>query len=233
MCGRYTLSSPGDMVAEVFGLPYTPELPLRYNIAPTQESAVVRVPAHGAPRRLDMLRWGLVPFWAEDAKIGNRMINARSEGIENRPAFGESFRRRRCLVPADGFYEWMPTGDRRAKQPYHLRRADRRPFAFAGLWSRWRPPAGPPLETYTILTTDAAPGIRAIHDRMPVILEPDRFDLWLDPAVEDPERLKPLLAPHLPESFEAVAVSTRVNKPEHDEPDCLEPLVEAGGQLTL
>jgi putative SOS response-associated peptidase YedK len=225
MCGRYTLSSPADMVAEVFGLPEVPELPLRYNIAPTQESAVVRVRRPGEPRQLAMLRWGLIPWWAEGPEIGNRMINARAESIDTKPAFGDSFRRRRCLVAADGFYEWKPAGGR-VKQPYLIRRGDRRPFAFAGLWARWRRPDGEPLESFTIVTADVDPSLRWLHDRMPVILEPEQFDLWLDPAVQDPARLRPLLAPHVPEDVQVVAVSTRVNKPEHDEPDCIEPLVE-------
>jgi putative SOS response-associated peptidase YedK len=188
---------------------------------------VVRVVRPGEPRRLDMLRWGLIPWWAEGPEIGNRMINARSESVERKPAFGDSFRRRRCLVATDGFYEWKPTGGR-VKQPYLIRRSDRRPFAFAGLWSRWRRPDGEPLDSFTILTTDADPSLRALHDRMPVILEPEQFDLWLDPAVQDPARLQPLLRPHVPpDGMQVVAVSTRVNKPEHDEPDCIEPLVGA------
>ncbi|HEX5758616.1 MAG TPA: SOS response-associated peptidase [Thermoanaerobaculia bacterium] len=224
MCGRYTLSSPGDALAEVFGLPKAPQLPLRFNIAPTQESAVVRAAAPGGGRRLDLLRWGLVPYWAEDKAIGNRLINARAESAAEKPAFGESFRRRRCLVAADGFYEWKTLG--RAKQPFLIRRPDRRPFAFAGLWSRWRPrDGGDPLETYAILTTAADERIGDLHDRMPVILDPGQFDLWLDPEVQDPARLAPLLRGGRGGDLELVPVSTRVNKPENDGPDCIEPLV--------
>jgi putative SOS response-associated peptidase YedK len=231
MCGRYTLSSPGDALAEVFGLPEVPQIPLRFNIAPTQESAVVRVLRPGEPRRLDLLRWGLVPWWAPDPAIGNRLINARSESAVEKPAFRDSFERRRCLVPADGFYEWKSLG-KRLKQPFLIRRPDRRPFAFAGLWSRWRPrEGGEPLETYTILTTDADERIGDLHNRMPVILEPAQFDLWLDPAERDPARVLPLLAPGGGGDLELVPVSTKVNKPENDAPDCVEPLAGPAGTL--
>ncbi|MGH9363135.1 MAG: SOS response-associated peptidase [Thermoanaerobaculia bacterium] len=224
MCGRYTVSSPGDALAEVFGLPEVPQLPLRFNVAPTQESAVVRVLRPGAERRLDLLRWGLVPWWAEGPEIGNRMINARSESALEKPAFRDSFRRQRCLVAADGFYEWKALGGR-LKQPFLIRRPDRRPFAFAGLWSRWRPRGGEPLESFTILTTEADERIGDLHDRMPVILDPAQFELWLDPAVHDPARLLPLLRPGGGGDLELVPVSTKVNDPKNDEPDCIEPLV--------
>lgn len=226
MCGRYTLSSPGDALADVFDLPEVPQLPLRFNIAPTQESAVVRVLRPGEPRRLDLLRWGLVPWWAEGPEIGNRMINARAESAAEKPAFRDSLRQKRCLVPADGFYEWQKLG--RARQPFLIRRPDRRPFAFAGLWSRWRSKECEPLETYTILTTDADERIGDLHDRMPLILEPEQFDLWLDPAVQDPAKLLPLLRPGGGGDLELVPVSTKVNNPVNDEPDCIEPLVARG-----
>ena len=226
MCGRYTLTSKGDEVALLFDLSEIPSFPPHYNIAPTQEAAVVRVPAPGAPRHLDFLRWGLVPYWADDPKIGNRMINARSEGVADKPAYRSSFRKQRCLIPTDGFYEWKKDG--KLKQPYHIRRADRRPFAFAGLWSRWRPKEGgsQPLDTFTILTTDANDLIRPLHDRMPVILAPADFDLWLDPAVEDRERLEPLLAPFDSEQMETYPVSRAVNSPANDLAACIEPLVQ-------
>jgi len=223
MCGRYTLSSPNDAIADLFELAEVPQLALRYNVAPTQEAAVVRVAAPGEPRRLDLLRWGLVPYWAEDPAIGNRMINARAESVAEKPAYKRSFRKQRCLVAVDGFYEWKKQG--KLKQPYHIRRKDRRPFAFAGLWERWKGPEGP-LDTFTILTTDANELIRPLHDRMPVIVARKDFALWLDPAVNDPEVLKPLLAPAPGEEMETVPVSRAVNSPAHDAADCIEPLIE-------
>jgi putative SOS response-associated peptidase YedK len=224
MCGRYTVSSPGEVIGEMFDLVEVPPVLPRYNLAPTQEAPVVRVAAPGAARSLDLLRWGLVPYWAKDASIGNRMINARAEGVADKPAYRHSFRKKRCLIVADGFYEWKkePGG----KQPYLIRRADSLPFAFAGLWSQWRTPEAATLETFTIITTDANDLIRPLHNRMPVILGRDSFPLWLDPAVEDPARLQDLLRPAPSEGWETVPVSRAVNSPAHDAPDCIEPLVE-------
>jgi putative SOS response-associated peptidase YedK len=226
MCGRYTLTSSGDELALLFDLSEIPSLPPRYNLAPTQEAAVVRVPAPGAPRHLDFLRWGLVPYWADDPKIGNRMINARSEGVADKPAYRFSFRKQRCLIPTDGFYEWKKEG--KLKQPYHIRRKDRRPFAFAGLWARWKPKdgSGGLLDTYTILTTDSNELIRPLHDRMPVILDRESFDLWLDPAVDDRESLLKLLVPYDGSVMETVPVSRAVNSPANDSPDCLAGLTD-------
>ncbi|MDP9122112.1 MAG: SOS response-associated peptidase [Acidobacteriota bacterium] len=226
MCGRYTLSSPGEAVAELFDLLDVPPILPRYNLAPTQEAAVVRVLVPGAPRTLSLVRWGLVPYWADDPGIGNRMINARAEGIAGKPAFRHSFRKRRCLVAADGFYEWKKEG--KGKQPYLIRRRDHRPFAFAGLWSRWQSREGgsDPLDTFTIVTTTPNDLLRPVHDRMPAILERGHFALWLDPAVEDAARLEPLLAPASTDGWEAVPVSRMVNSPAHDQPDCIEPLAE-------
>ncbi len=229
MCGRYTLSSPGEVVAEVFDLVDVPEVLPRYNLAPTQEAAVVRVPAPGAPRQLARLRWGLIPAWAKDPAIGNRMINARAESAGEKPAYRDSFRRRRCLVPADGFYEWKRVG--KGKQPYLIRRRDRRPFAFAGLWSAWHAPHPPntapdalPRETFTILTTSPNDLMHGIHDRMPVILDRADFAAWLDPGNRDAAALQALLVPAPADDWEAVPVSTRVNSPAHDAADCIEPL---------
>jgi len=229
MCGRYTLSSPPADVAALFDLEEQPDLVQRYNVAPTQEAAVVRIAAPGAPRTLEPLRWGLVPYWAKEVSIGNRMINARSEGVAEKPAFRWSFRKARCLVPADGFYEWKKEG--KVKQPYLLRRRDRKPFAIAGLWSRWRDPenrAAEPLLTFTLLTTTPNDLMRPLHDRMPVLLAREDFDLWLDPKVEDPARLEALLVPAPSEGWEAVPVSRAVNSPAYDGPGCIEPLVTEG-----
>ena len=226
MCGRYTLSSPTDDIALLFDLPEMPQVMPRYNLAPTQEAAVVRVPAPGAPRQLVPLRWGLIPYWAKEAAIGNRMINARAESVAEKPAYKWSFKKKRCLIPADGFYEWKKEG--KSKQPYLIHRQDGKPFAFAGLWSTWvdREHGGTtPIETFTILTTDANDLMRPLHDRMPVIVDPENFDLWLDPKMEDAEKLQPLLVPHASEGFEAYPVSRNVNSPAHDAADCVERLV--------
>jgi putative SOS response-associated peptidase YedK len=226
MCGRYTLSSPTDDIALLFELPELPPVMPRYNLAPTQEAAVVRVPAPGAPRQLVPLRWGLIPYWAKEASIGNRMINARAESVAEKPAYKWSFKKKRCLIPADGFYEWKKEG--KTKQPYLIHRQDGKPFAFAGLWSTWvdrEHGNTTPVETFTILTTDANDLMRPLHDRMPVIIDPENFDLWLDPKMEDTEKLQPLLVPHASEGFEAFLVSRNVNSPAHDAADCIERLV--------
>jgi putative SOS response-associated peptidase YedK len=218
MCGRYTLSTPGDLVAELVALEEAPQLTPRYNIAPTQEAPVVRLEPDGR-RRLDLLRWGLVPHWAADPGIGNRLINARAETVAAKPAFRDAFRRQRCLVVADGFYEWRPEGG--GKRPYHLRRLDRRPFALAGLWSRWQRGEAPPLETFTLLTCEPSEAVRPFHDRMPVILPVDRYAAWLAPE-SDPQELAALLVPYA-EPLEGVPVSTWVNAPAHEGPRCVEP----------
>jgi|HubBroStandDraft_3_1064219.scaffolds.fasta_scaffold04476_4 putative SOS response-associated peptidase YedK len=228
MCGRYTLSSPVEIVADLFGLAAAPELAPRFNVAPTQAAPVVRVETPGAQPTLALLRWGLVPYWAKEAAIGNRLINARSESAAEKPAFKHSLRKQRCLVVADGFYEWKKEGAQ--KQPYLIRRRDRLPFAFAGLWARWRSPEGPPLETFTILTTTPNDLLRPLHDRMPVIVERDAYATWLDPAVGDLDRLGSLLAPASSDGWEAVPVSRAVNSPAHDAPDCIEPLVGSSAE---
>lgn len=224
MCGRYTLSAPGDVVADLFALDALGTLAHRYNIAPTQESAVVRRADDGA-RRLETLRWGLIPSWARDPAMGNRLINARAETAAEKPAFRDSFRRRRCLVVADGFYEWkkQPSG----KQPYWFHRTDLRPFAFAGLWDRWRAheqPDSEPVETFTILTTEANATVEPVHSRMPVIVaEEAGFAAWLDPDAEH-GKLEELLATAAPDLLAAVQVSRWVNDPGHDDPRCIEPV---------
>jgi putative SOS response-associated peptidase YedK len=225
MCGRYTLSSPVEVIADLFEIAY-PSLPHspRYNLAPTQEAPVALVREPGAPRTLEALRWGLIPYWAKEASIGNRMINARAESVADKPAYRYSFKKKRCLVPTDGFYEWKKEG--KAKQPYLIRRHDRQPFAFAGLWSSWRNPEGSLVETFTILTTDANTEIRELHDRMPVVVARPDFGLWLDPKVDDAERLQALLKPAPEGDLEMVRVSKNVNSPAYVGADCIEPLVE-------
>ena len=215
MCGRYVLASPGELIAEHFRLSAVPVYPPRYNIAPTMDALVVRETPAGE-REAVTLRWGLVPAWAKDAGVGSRMFNARAEGLADKPAFRAAFRRRRCLVPADGFYEWQPvTGGR--KQPWFIRLASGAPLALAGLWEHWRGPDGDAIATFTIVTTAANEALRALHDRMPVLVAPADHDEWLsspNPSV--------LLAPWAGEPLELRPVGTRVNSARNDSPDLLE-----------
>jgi putative SOS response-associated peptidase YedK len=221
MCGRITLTSPAELVAELFGLAAITPLDARYNIAPSQPIATVRADSSTGTRRLHEVRWGLIPSWADDPAIGNRMINARAESLTRKAAFREAFRKRRCLVVADGFYEWRGTG--RAKQAFLLRAADRMPFGIAGLWEVWRDREGRGLETATIVTTDANSVMRPIHDRMPVIVPPSSFAAWLDPKLDDTAPLSWLLAARDDGvALEAVPVSNHVNDPRHDDPRCVE-----------
>jgi putative SOS response-associated peptidase YedK len=226
MCGRFTLTTSIPVLAEWFLFPEAAPQPPRYNIAPTQAVAAVRVPAAGGesggkgPRELCFLRWGLVPSWADDPAIGNRLINARAETAAEKPSFRSAFRHRRCLIPADGFYEWQKLTGR--KQPYYFHMRDGRPFAFAGLWEHWQD-GDQTLETCTILTTAANDVLRPVHERMPVILGPEDYDRWLDPAVRQPELLQPLLRPFPAEAMAAYPVSMVVNNPRNDTPKCVEP----------
>ncbi|HYB99127.1 MAG TPA: SOS response-associated peptidase [Candidatus Limnocylindrales bacterium] len=192
MCGRFVLHTPGEALARHFGA-VLDELSLRpqYNIAPTQDVVVIRV--EDGERRLRTLRWGLVPYWAKDAAIGQQMINARCETAAQKPGFREALRQRRAIVPADGFYEWKKQG--RARQPYYFHARDNSPLAIAALWERWKSRDGQRLETCCLLTTSANTLVEGIHDRMPVLLRPQDYALWLDPAVTDPEAVAPLLAP--------------------------------------
>jgi putative SOS response-associated peptidase YedK len=223
VCGRYVLTAPGEVLAELFELDERPHLAPRWNIAPTQEVAIVRArPAGG--RELARVRWGLVPHWAKEAAIGNRLINARAESVAEKPAYRDSFRRRRCLVPADGFYEWQQLDGR--KQPWLLRRRGGGTLAFAGLWSSWRdraaPAEAPQLESCTIVTCEPNELAARVHDRMPVILPREAWARWLDPAATEPGALAPLLVPLPADELEAFPVSTRVNDPRRDEPGCVE-----------
>lgn len=222
MCGRYTLSSPTDLVIDLFEVDDSPPLEPRFNIAPTQEAPIVRATDEDHQRRLDPLRWGLVPFWAKDLSIGHRLINARAETVAQKPSFRNSLKRRRCLVVADGFFEWKATGGR--KQPFYFRRADTVPFAMAGLWDRWDKGEGTALETFTILTTEPNRLVAEVHQRMPVILRPADFDLWLDPVQEVSKELDELTRPFPAEEMDGYPVSTYVNNPANDSPRCVEPL---------
>ena len=228
MCGRYLLTSPVDLLRQLFRFMERPNLGPRYNIAPTQEVPIVRLSREGDRRELIQVRWGLVPYWADDLKIGNRLINARAETLERTPAFREAYQRRRCLVPADGFYEWRKSGKER--QPLLIRRQDRAPFAFAGLWERWRQPDGAVVRSCTIVTCPPNALVAEVHDRMPVILAPADHARLLDAAAGDG---RSLLRPCPAEWLEALPVSPRVNSPANDDPECLAPPPAATEQRSL
>ena len=202
-----------------FSLNFQGDLQPRYNIAPTQMVPVVR----GPDRRVEALRWGLVPFWSKDPKGAGRMVNARSETVAKRPAFRDSFRNRRCLVLADGYFEWRREG--KQKQPYWFRMADERPFLMAGLWDRWidrHAEESNVLETFTILTTAANSLVDEVHDRMPVILSPNDYDRWLVSDSQSPEELMHMFEPYDAGEMRMDAVSTRVNSVHHDDADCVQ-----------
>jgi putative SOS response-associated peptidase YedK len=219
VCGRFVLMTVGRDIAEHFQLSEEPELEPRYNVAPTQMVAVVRLDAETARRELRLLKWGLIPFWAKDTTIGSRLINARAETAADKPAFRAALKYRRCLVPADGFYEWKHRDKKR--QPYFFGSADKKPFAFAGLWERWEGPHVEAIESCTVLTTDSNELLQPIHDRMPVILKAEDYDLWLDPTVTKPELLKHLLKPYQSEEMTGYPVTSMVNKAAYESPDCI------------
>ena len=236
MCGRYVITSPLEAILRLFDAVERPNLAPRYNVAPTQDVPIVRARREamdlgGRGRELALVRWGLIPHWAKDPGIGNRLINARGESVTQKPAFRDSFARRRCLVVADGFYEWRagPGG----KQPYLIRLKGGGLMVFAGLWAQWTPseqspgqPAGPPpdarpVETCTIVTTEANALVAPIHGRMPVIVPHDGYDAWISGPAED---AMALLRPYAPDAMEAFPVSRRVNNARVDEPDLVVPL---------
>jgi putative SOS response-associated peptidase YedK len=233
MCGRFTLRTPATVLIEQFDLEVGADRQLelfepRYNIAPTQEILVVRANRDNGRRTAATMRWGLIPSWTKQLAPGPPMINARAESLAEKPMFRTAFRQRRCLIPADGFYEWQkPTGGGRGKkQPFHIHRADNRPFAFAGLWDSWTSKADtsgdePPLaiESCTIVTTTANDALRTLHDRMPVILAAGDYTLWLDPTISEPAALQHLLAPCSDDELVARPVSTRVNYVVNDDPE--------------
>ncbi len=224
MCGRYSQTQTGEAIAIAFGLPQTPDLAPRYNVAPGQDIAVIGRANAQSPRQLKFLHWGLIPHWATDHRIGYKLINARSETAATKPSFREAWAKRRCLIPADGFYEWQKTIA--GKQPFYCQMVDQRPFAFAGLWERWRSPRGEVITSCTVLTTRANSRLESIHERMPVILPPEDYEQWLDPTVTDAQPLQRLMQPYDAKSMQHYAVSQRVNKPGPDHPDCLQPLDE-------
>jgi putative SOS response-associated peptidase YedK len=214
MCSRYFLDADGNIIAYTFRVPADDSFRKRYNIAPTQLAPVVR--ARDGARELALLRWGLVPPRANALTVGTRMINARAEGVEDKPAFRGAVRSRRCIVPATGFYEWKGAPGR--KQPYAITLPDRALFGLAGLWETWRPTSGEPVETFTIVTTDASPAVAEIHDRMPVILPQEAEDAWLS---GDPVDARELLVPYAG-PMNLRAVSRLVSSPKNDVPECLD-----------
>lgn len=229
MCGRYTLRAEGQTVADLFGLLEEPDPQYRYNIAPTQQIPVVLENSDDGNRTLETMHWELIPSWSKDPSIGSRMINARAETVSEKPSYRSAFKRRRCLIVADGFYEWKQTEDGEAggKQPYYLRLKSGDPFGFAGLWESWsgaEPEGGGELRSTTIITTEPNEVAAEVHNRMPVILPSDLYGAWLEPDNDDREELLSMLAPYPAEEMEAYAVSKRVNRPANDEPSVLEPV---------
>lgn len=223
MCGRYTLKTPSRRIAEAFDLPEIPDREPRFNIAPTQLVLIVR--NEEGERVARMVRWGLIPFWAKDPSIGNKLINARSETVAEKPAFRHAFQKRRCLVIADGFYEWEKVG--KIKQPWYYQVGDGGPFAFAGLWERWDK-GEEPLESCTILTTLANLPLARVYERMPVILPPEVYDIWLgeDTSVRQLQRL---LTAYSDSDITEDRVSSRVNSPKNDDAELIRPLPEGEG----
>jgi putative SOS response-associated peptidase YedK len=222
MCGRKIIKAKVREYASMFDVLNVPDMIPNYNVAPTQLVPVVRLKPEDRTREMVLLKWGLIPSWAKDPAIGSRMINARADTVAEKPAFREAFRRRRCLMVADGFYEWQKTNGK--KQPYFIGMRDESPFAFAGLWECWEDPFMGPIESCALITTNANDIVRPIHDRMPVILEPKTYEKWLDPDAKD-MKLKELLVPLPAEQMKTYPVSTLVNKVENNGPECVAPVI--------
>jgi putative SOS response-associated peptidase YedK len=221
MCGRFSITDPRLALRDLFPLFDSFDVTPNYNVAPTQAVLAVRIPAGGDEPEPALLKWGLVPSWAGDPSVGYRMINARAETAADKPSFRSAFRQRRCLILADGFFEWAKVG--KNKQPYLFRLPGGRPFAFAGLWEHWERD-GRAIDSCTILTTDANELVQPVHDRMPVILAPADFDRWLDPKAVNGPDLQALLRPYPAEAMAAYPVSTHVNNPKHNDAACVAPL---------
>ncbi len=234
MCGRYRLSRRKEIIEEHFdSVSGEEDWSPRYNIAPTQPVPIIRQHPKQPHRELSLVRWGLIPWWTKDASGAARMINARSETAATLPAFRECLKARRCIVPADGFYEWKPVG--KEKQPYCFEVDDGELFAFAGLWERWKDPTGKALETCSILTTTPNALLCGIHDRMPAILNPDSYELWLDPGFTEVAAVSDLLKPYDARRMRSYPVSARVNHVANDDAECCVPVekAETQGQLFL
>ena len=221
MCGRYAVTTAPEAMRALFRYLEQPSFPPRHNVAPTQPVAIVRM-AEGN-REFALMRWGLIPGWVKDPRGFSLLINARGESLLDKPAFRNAMKRRRCLFPADGFYEWKRDGERR--QPWFVRLKSGQPMAFAGLWETWSGPNGEEMETAAIVTTTASRSIAHIHDRMPVIVAPEAFDFWLDPNV-DARTAAAVIAPAPDAALQAYEVSSAVNRTANDSPSLLEPLRE-------
>lgn len=227
MCGRFTQTQSGEAIAQAFSLVTPPDPLPRYNIAPTQP--VSAIAQSDDVREYRLFQWGLVPSWSKDPSIGSRMINARSETVAEKPSFRAPFKRRRCLILADGFYEWHRDG--KQKQPFYIQveATQGKPglFGFAGLWEKWEGGDGSYLETCTILTTEPNEMMATIHHRMPVIIHPEDYDLWLDPSLQDGRHVQHLLRPYESEAMQLYPVSKTVNNPRNETPACIEPLADS------
>jgi putative SOS response-associated peptidase YedK len=218
MCARYVITSPADAIRALFGYAGEPVFPPRYNVAPTQPIPIVRV--EQGKRVFALARWGFLPSWVKDPRTFSLLVNARGESVNDKPAFRNAMRRRRCLVPADGFYEWSDT---RPRRPFFVRPKGGRPIAFAGLWETWSGPNGEEVDTAAIVTTRSNSSLAAIHDRMPVIVPPEAFDLWLDCRAVDATTAAALFVPASDALLESYEVSTTVNRATNDSPDLLAP----------
>jgi len=233
MCGRYRLTAKERYLRDHFGLEGDVSWAPRWNIAPTQQVPVIRQDRKEPKRTFALLRWGLIPYWAKEPSIGFKTINAMSESAAEKPAFREAMKRRRCLIPADGFYEWEKLGTK-VKQPYNFGMTDDSLFAFAGLWERWRDPAGEFIETCTILTTKPNSLVADVHDRMPAILKPEDYDLWLDPGMTEVALVADSLELFNPRLMKKYPVSTRVNRAENDDQQCAQEIsIESTAQGTF
>lgn len=224
MCGRFILAvDPADLEASFAGveLPPAGAMQPRYNIAPTQPVAVI---TNSAERKLEFFNWGLIPSWAKDPKIGNRMINARAETLAEKPSFRAAYKRRRCLIPTNGFYEWQRHPEDKTKTPMFISLTSSKPFAFAGLWESWHSSEGDHVLSCTIITTTPNDLMAPIHNRMPVILPAEAYDVWLAPGEQSGVELQNLLAPYPAAEMQAYAVSTFVNSPRNDSPECILPV---------
>lgn len=218
MCGRFTLRTSTKAIVEAFGLAEAPDFKPRFNIAPTQQIAAIKLDTETGTRQLSMFRWGLIPSWVDDPSIGNRMINARAESVAMKPAYRSAFKKGRCLVVADGFYEWKKVG--KNKQPFFIRLKDDEPFAFAGLSEHWHR-GDQIIDSCAIITTDANELMAGIHDRMPVILSPEDYELWLEPDFHGQGKLLEMLKPYPADWMEAYPVSTVVNNPRNETKECI------------
>jgi putative SOS response-associated peptidase YedK len=227
MCGRYAITSAPEAIRRLFGYDEQPNFPPRYNVAPTQPVPIVRMAA--GKRQFALVRWGFIPSWVKDPRGFALLINARGESLDAKPAFRAALRYRRCLFPADGFYDWRRAGERAA--PYYVRRKDGGPMAFAGLWENWMGPNGEEMETAAIVTTRANRMLAPIHPRMPAIVPPEAFGLWLDSAKVDATTAAALIAPAPEDMLESYPVSPAVNRAANDAPDLLEPATAESGAV--